>query len=223
VPLIEPGPPEPLVWQLLFICLGVGSQCAAHRVETLEPEGIRVRDPSGRAVWQQADGAVGEPLETRGVGNQPSAVRGRCWFASTSTHTTVSCRKFRCVTSHLLLDVIGNSVLQCNPLHATSEKADLEALTLPVRIYGRKQVTAYCWYIQPSNLLWPSMKHLHYCGNIQIENVNSIYSVWRWFINITIATQLNSINLSVPNRKHIMSPLRAQQVNAIYRLLTTVY
>jgi hypothetical protein len=27
----------------------------------------------------------------------------------------------------------------------------------------------------------------------------------------------------VPHRKHITSPLRAQQVNAIYRLVTTVY
>jgi hypothetical protein len=29
-------------------------------------------------------------------------------------------------------------------------------------------------------------------------------------------TQLNSIGLSVPHRKHITSPLRAKQVNAIY-------
>jgi hypothetical protein len=36
-------------------------------------------------------------------------------------------------------------------------------------------------------------------------------------------TQLNSIGLSVPNRKHITSPLRAQQVSAIYRLVTMVY
>jgi hypothetical protein len=36
-------------------------------------------------------------------------------------------------------------------------------------------------------------------------------------------TQLNSIGLSVPHRKHITSPLRAQQANAIYRFLTVVY
>jgi hypothetical protein len=36
-------------------------------------------------------------------------------------------------------------------------------------------------------------------------------------------TQLNSIGLSVPHRMHITSPLRAQQVNAIYRLVTMVY
>jgi hypothetical protein len=36
-------------------------------------------------------------------------------------------------------------------------------------------------------------------------------------------TQLNSICLSVPHRKHITSPLRAQQVNAIYRFVTMLY
>jgi hypothetical protein len=36
-------------------------------------------------------------------------------------------------------------------------------------------------------------------------------------------TQLNSIGLSVPHRKHITCPLRAQQVNAIYRFVTMVH
>jgi hypothetical protein len=36
-------------------------------------------------------------------------------------------------------------------------------------------------------------------------------------------TELNSIDLSVPHRKHMTSPLRAQQVNAIYRILTAVF
>jgi hypothetical protein len=35
-------------------------------------------------------------------------------------------------------------------------------------------------------------------------------------------TQLNSIGLSVPHRKHNTSPLQAQQVNAIYRFVTMV-
>jgi hypothetical protein len=35
--------------------------------------------------------------------------------------------------------------------------------------------------------------------------------------------QLNSIDLSVPHRKHIKSPLRAQQGTAIYRFVTMVY
>jgi hypothetical protein len=34
-------------------------------------------------------------------------------------------------------------------------------------------------------------------------------------------TQRNSIGSFVPHRKHIMSPLRAQQVNAIYRFVTS--
>jgi hypothetical protein len=36
-------------------------------------------------------------------------------------------------------------------------------------------------------------------------------------------TQLNSIGLSVPLRKYITSPLRAQQVNVIYRSTTMVH
>jgi hypothetical protein len=36
-------------------------------------------------------------------------------------------------------------------------------------------------------------------------------------------THLNSIGLSVPHNKHITSPLRAKQVNAIYRFVAMVY
>jgi hypothetical protein len=36
-------------------------------------------------------------------------------------------------------------------------------------------------------------------------------------------THLSFIGLSVPHRKHISSPLRAQQGNAIYRCVTMVY
>jgi hypothetical protein len=35
--------------------------------------------------------------------------------------------------------------------------------------------------------------------------------------------QLNSIGFSLPHRKHITSPLRAQQVDVIYRFVTMVY
>jgi hypothetical protein len=35
-------------------------------------------------------------------------------------------------------------------------------------------------------------------------------------------TQLNSRGMSVPHKKHIMSPLRSQQVKAIYRFVTMV-
>jgi hypothetical protein len=56
--------------------------------------------------------------------------------------------------------------------------------------------------------------------------------LWRWYINITVTIldiihcsvfylKLNSISLSVPHRKHITSPLRAQQVNAIYSFVAS--
>jgi hypothetical protein len=41
--------------------------------------------------------------------------------------------------------------------------------------------------------------------------------------NVEFKTQLNPIGLAVPYRKHITSPLRAQQVNAIYRFVAMVY
>jgi hypothetical protein len=60
--------------------------------------------------------------------------------------------------------------------------------------------------------------------------------LWRWYINITITildiihrpvflfeTQLNSLGLSVPDRKHITSSLQTQQINAINRFVTMVY
>jgi hypothetical protein len=40
---------------------------------------------------------------------------------------------------------------------------------------------------------------------------------------LLLKTRLNSIGLSVPHEKHITSPLRAQQVNAIYSFVTMVY
>jgi hypothetical protein len=39
----------------------------------------------------------------------------------------------------------------------------------------------------------------------------------------SIHRQLDSIGLSIPHRKHITSPLRSQQFNAIYRFVTMVY
>jgi hypothetical protein len=37
------------------------------------------------------------------------------------------------------------------------------------------------------------------------------------------STQLNSIGLSLPHRKHVTSPLRAQQVNAVFRFKVMIY
>jgi hypothetical protein len=53
----------------------------------------------------------------------------------------------------------------------------------------------------------------------------------RWYHNsgkypsscLLFKTQSNTIGLSVPHKKHITYPLRAQQVNAIYRFVTMVY
>jgi hypothetical protein len=58
--------------------------------------------------------------------------------------------------------------------------------------------------------------------------------LWRYYVNITVTIlnimhrpgfykKLNSIDLSVPHRKHITSPLRAQQVNVICRFVPMVY
>jgi hypothetical protein len=70
--------------------------------------------------------------------------------------------------------------------------------------------------------------------NIVYWGVRSI-GLWRWYINITITildiihrplffkTHLNSTGLSVTHRKHITSPLRDQQANAIHRFVTMVY
>jgi hypothetical protein len=42
-------------------------------------------------------------------------------------------------------------------------------------------------------------------------------------ISLLFKTQLNYTGLTSPHRKHITSPLLAQQVNAIYRFATIVY
>jgi hypothetical protein len=63
--------------------------------------------------------------------------------------------------------------------------------------------------------------------------------LWQWYINITITIldiihrpaiylktlrhRIRSIGLSVPHGKHITSPLRAQQVNVMYRFETMKY
>jgi hypothetical protein len=40
---------------------------------------------------------------------------------------------------------------------------------------------------------------------------------------LSFRTQLNSVGLSIPHRNHITSPLRVQQVNAIYRFVAMVH
>jgi hypothetical protein len=79
----------------------------------------------------------------------------------------------------------------------------------------------------------PHRKHV--TSPLRAQQVNAIYRFVTMYINITITLldiihrpvfyliQLNSIGLSVPHRKHVTSPLQAQQVNAIYRFVTMVY
>jgi hypothetical protein len=64
----------------------------------------------------------------------------------------------------------------------------------------------------PTNML--SLSSGSKWSRIQLSQLWSCFS---------FKTQLNSIGLSVPHRKHISSPLRAQQVNAIYRFVSMVY
>jgi hypothetical protein len=56
-----------------------------------------------------------------------------------------------------------------------------------------------------------------------IELVSYHNSVHYPSSRLLFKTQLNSIGLFVPHRKHIASPLRTQQVNAMYRFVTMVY
>jgi hypothetical protein len=83
----------------------------------------------------------------------------------------------------------------------------------------------------------PHKKHTLVC--YEANRLMLSISLWRWYINIAIiildiiqrpvfylklnSTQPNSIGLSVPHWKHITSPLRAKQVNVIYRFVTMVY
>lgn len=77
------------------LSVGLGSECASYRVETLQPTAVRVRDPGGRTVRQQADGTAGESAASRGVGHQPGSVRGRRRSAASATNAALGCRKFR--------------------------------------------------------------------------------------------------------------------------------
>jgi hypothetical protein len=69
-----------------------------------------------------------------------------------------------------------------------------------------------------------SERHYQDVGGSEITNC-----VWKvprrcpLVLSFLFKPQLNSIGLSVPHRKHITSPLRVQQVNAIHRCVTMVY
>jgi hypothetical protein len=78
----------------------------------------------------------------------------------------------------------------------------------------------------------PHRKHI--TSPLRAQQVNAIYRFVLMVYNyhnsghypsscLSFQTRLNSIGFSVPHRKHITSPLRAQQVNAIYRFVLMVY
>jgi hypothetical protein len=59
-----------------------------------------------------------------------------------------------------------------------------------------------------------------------LEKINYFMTITILVLSIALflfKTQLTSIGLSVPHRKFITSPIRAQQVNAIYRFVAMVY
>jgi hypothetical protein len=79
----------------------------------------------------------------------------------------------------------------------------------------------------------PHTKHI--TPPLRAQQVNAIYRfvtmVYKYNYHnsghypsscLLFETQLNSVGLSVTHRKHTTSPLRAQQVNAIYRFVTMI-
>jgi hypothetical protein len=70
-------------------------------------------------------------------------------------------------------------------------------------------------HVKQSLLLYRFMEMV-YIINITITILDIIH-------HVVFHLKLNSIGLTVPHRKHITSPLRAQQVNAIYRFVAVVY
>jgi hypothetical protein len=84
------------------------------------------------------------------------------------------------------------------------------------------------------NSIGLSVPHrIHITSPRPTQQVNAIYrfvTMVYWYnyhhypsFYLLFKPQLNSIGLSVPRRKHITSPLWAQQVNAICRFVTMVY
>jgi hypothetical protein len=63
-----------------------------------------------------------------------------------------------------------------------------------------------------STLLQAILNTSHHLLNVLLQFANKL--------GLIIKKNLNSIGLSLPHRKHITSPLRAQQANAIYRFVT---
>jgi hypothetical protein len=73
------------------------------------------------------------------------------------------------------------------------------------------------WAATPSyKILFESYTNQVAASPVRIANCDSV-------VLCRVISILRYIGLSVPHRKHITSPLRTQQVNAIYRFVTMVY
>jgi hypothetical protein len=124
------------------------------------------------------------------------------------------------------------SKIHLNIIHPPMSWSSLRSLSLwlshqqPIRV---SLVPHSCYMTRQSHL------RLLYCSNYNsmAKVVCKSIGLWRWYNYhnyghypsscLLFKTQLNSIGLPITHRKHITSPLRAQQVNAIYRLVTTLY
>lgn len=72
---------------------GLGRERVAHRIQTVSPQGIGVRDFGRRGMRQQKNGAVDWDVEARGGGHKPGDVRERC--RSSASHSDVGHGQFR--------------------------------------------------------------------------------------------------------------------------------
>jgi hypothetical protein len=85
---------------------------------------------------------------------------------------------------------------------------------LPSGTYERNVGVRYL-YVSKAEYRPTEASHIHYESN---PMTCTFVTMVHRFVYIYIY-----IDLSVPHRKHNISPLRAQQVNAIYRFVTMVY
>jgi hypothetical protein len=68
------------------------------------------------------------------------------------------------------------------------------------------------------------LSHLRLLDSLSVASYDSQGLRWKYPSScLLFKAQFNSLGFSIPHRKHIKSPLQAQQVNAIYRFVTMVY
>jgi hypothetical protein len=104
-----------------------------------------------------------------------------------------------------------------------------------VKFIGLKKAIIYLFLFAHASLNGPCYSIVYCNGRFvstgDVEELNYVHMEQYDYRNsghypsscLLFKTHLNSLALSVPRRKHITPPLRAQQVNAIYRFVTMVY